>query len=96
MLLLKTLEERWVRHMPVDPHRITEVARRLLTRLEATYGDVPDAEVEGVLIVAAVKRGDSGRHAVHFDTSEMPAYAARGLLAEVDDHLGGNLSGARD
>ena len=76
--------------MPVDPHRITEVARRLLTRLEATYGDVPDAEVEGVLIVAAVKRGESGRHVVHFDTSEMPAYAARGLLAEVDDHLGGN------
>ena len=82
--------------MSVDPHRITEVARRLLTRLEATYGDVPDAEVEGVLIVAAVKRGDSGRHVVHFDTSEMPAYAARGLLAEVDDHLGGNLPGARD
>ena len=82
--------------MPVDPHRITEVARRLLTRLEATYGDVPDAEVEGVLIVAAVKRGDSGRHVMHFDTSEMPAYAARGLLAEVDDHLGGNLPGARD
>ena len=82
--------------MPIDPHRITDVARRLLTRLEATYGDVPDAEVEGVLIVAAVKRGDSGRHFVHFDTSEMPAYAARGLLAEVDDHLGGNLPGARD
>jgi hypothetical protein len=82
--------------MPVDPHRITEVARRLLMRLEATYGDVPDAEVEGVLVVAAVKRGESGRHVVHFDTSEMPAYAARGLLAEVDDHLGGNLPGARD
>jgi hypothetical protein len=96
MLLLRTLEERRVGHMPVDPHRITEVARRLLTRLEATYGDVPDAELEGVLIVAAVKRGDSGRHVVHFDTSEMPAYAARGLLTEVDDHLGGNLPGARD
>ena len=82
--------------MPIDPHRITEVARRLLTRLEATYGNLPDAEVESVLIVAAVKRGDSGGHAVHFDTSEMPAYAARGLLAEVDDHLGGNLPGARD
>ena len=82
--------------MPVDPHSITDVARRLLTRLEATYGDVPDAEVEGVLVVAAVKRGESGRHVVHFDTSEMPAYAARGLLAEVDDHLGGNLPGARD
>ena len=82
--------------MPVDPHRITEVARRLSTRLEATYGDVSDAEVEGVLVVAAVKRGESGRHVVHFDTSEMPAYAARGLLAEVDDHLGGNLPGARD
>jgi hypothetical protein len=82
--------------MPVDPHRITEVARRLLMRLEATYGDVPDAEVEGVLVVAAVKRGESGRHVVHFDTSEMPAYAARGLLAEVEDHLGGNLPGARD
>ena len=82
--------------MPVDPHRITEVARRLLTRLEAIYGDLPDAEVEGVLIVTAVKRGDSGRHVVHFDTSEMPAYAARGLLAEVDDNLGGNLPGARD
>ena len=82
--------------MPVDPHRITDVARRLLTRLEATYGDVPDAELEGVLIVAAVKRGDSGRHAVHFDTSEMPAHAAKGLLAEVDDHLGGKLPGARD
>ena len=85
-----------MRHMPVDPHRITEVARRLLTRLEVIYGDVPDAEVEGVLIVAAVKRGDSGRHVLHFDTSEMPAYAARGLLAEVEDHLGGNLPGARD
>jgi hypothetical protein len=82
--------------MPVDPHRITEVARRLLMRLEATYGDVPDAEVEGVLVVAAVKRGESGRHVVHFDTSEMPAYAARGLLAEVEDHLGGNLPGVRD
>jgi hypothetical protein len=33
---------------------------------------------------------------VHFNTSEMPAYAARGLLAEVDDQLGGNLPGARD
>ena len=73
-----------------------EVTQRLSTRLEATYGDVSDAEVEGVLVVAAVKRGESGRHVVHFDTSEMPAYAARGLLAEVDDHLGGNLPGARD
>ena len=82
--------------MPLDPHRITEVARRLSTRLEATYGDVPDAEVESVLVVAAVKRGDAGRDVVHFDTSEMPAYAARGLLVEVDDHLGGNLPGARD
>ena len=82
--------------MPVDPHRITEVARRLLTRLEATYGDVSDAEVESVLVVAAVKRGDAGRDVVHLDTSEMPAYAARGLLDEVDDHLGGNLPGARD
>ena len=82
--------------MPLAPHRITVVARRLSTRLEATYGDVPDAEVESVLVVAAVKRGDAGRDVVHFDTSEMPAYAARGLLAEVDDHLGGNLPGARD
>ena len=83
--------------MPLDPHRITDVARRLSTRLEATYyGDVPDAEVESVLVVAAVKRGDAGRDVVRFDTSEMPAYAARGLLAEVDDHLGGNLPGVRD
>ena len=82
--------------MPLDPHRITDVARRLSTRLEATYGDVPDAEVESVLVVAAVKRGDAGRDVVHFYTSEMPAYAARGLLAEVDDHLGGNLPGVRD
>ena len=82
--------------MPADPHSITEVARRLSTRLQATYTEVPDAEVEGVLVVVAVKRGDSAGHAVHFDTSEMPAYAARGLLAEVDDHLGGNLPGARD
>ena len=52
--------------MPVDPHRIMEVTQRLSTRLEATYGDVPDAEVEGVLVVAAVKRGESGRHIVHF------------------------------
>jgi hypothetical protein len=72
------------------------VAQRLSTRLQTTYADVPDAELEGVLVVAAVKRGGSERHAVHFDTSEMPAYAARGLLAEVDDHLGGNLPGARD
>ncbi len=83
--------------MPVvDPRRITEVAERLSARLEATYRDVPDAEVESVLVVAAVKRGDSGGHVVHFNTSDMPAYAARGLLAEVDDHLGGNLPGARD
>ena len=46
--------------MPLDPHRITEVARRLLMRLEATYGDVPDAEVESVLVVVAVKQGGSG------------------------------------
>ena len=46
--------------MPVDPHRIMEVTQRLSTRLEATYGDVSDAEVEGVLVVAAVKRGESG------------------------------------
>ena len=52
--------------MPVDPHSIMEVTQRLSTRLEATYGDVPDAEVEGVLVVAAVKRGESGRHIVHF------------------------------
>jgi hypothetical protein len=82
--------------MPVDPRRITEVAELLSTRLESTYRDTPDAELESVLVVAAVKRGDSGGHVVHFDTSEMPAYAARGLLAEVDDHLGGNLPGARD
>ena len=82
--------------MPVDPRRITEVAELLSTRLEATYRDTPDAELESVLVVAAVKRGNSGGHAVHFNTSEMPAYAARGLLAEVDDHLGGNLPGARD
>jgi hypothetical protein len=82
--------------MPVDPHSITEVAQRLSTRLEATYRDVPGAEVESVLVIAAVKQGSSGGHVVHFNTSEMPPYAARGLLAEVDDHLGGNLPGARD
>ena len=82
--------------MPVDPHIITEVAQRLSTRLEATYRDVPDAEVESVLVIAAVKRGGSRDHVVHFHTSDMPAYAARGLLAEVEDHLGGNLPGARD
>ena len=82
--------------MPVDPHSITEVAQRLSTRLEATYSDVPDAEVESVLVVVAVKQGVSGGHVVHFNTSDMPSYAARGLLAEVDDHLGGNLPGARD
>jgi hypothetical protein len=36
--------------MPVDPHYIPEVAQQLSTRLEATYSDVPDAEVEGVLV----------------------------------------------
>ena len=82
--------------MPVDAHTITEVAEMLSTRLEATYRDAPDAEVEGVLVVAAVKRGGSRDHVVHFNTSDMPAYAARGLLAEVDDLLGGNLPGARD
>ncbi len=82
--------------MPVDPRRITEVAELLSARLEATYRDTPDAELESVLVVAAVRQGDSGGHVVHFNTSEMPAYAARGLLAEVDDHLGGNLPGARD
>ncbi len=82
--------------MPVDPHSITEVAQRLSTRLEATYRDIPNAEVESVLVVAAVKRGGSRDHVVHFNTSDMPTYAARGLLAEVDDRLGGNLPGARD
>ncbi len=83
--------------MPVDPHSITEVAQRLSTRLEATYRDIPNAEVEGVLVVATVKRGGSGKnHVIHFNTSDMPAYAARGLLAEVDDRLGGNLPGGRD
>lgn len=82
--------------MPIDLHSITEVAQRLSTRLEAHYRDVPDAEVESVLVIAAVKRGDSGGHVVHFNTSDMPVYAARGLLVEVDDHLGGNLPGARD
>ena len=82
--------------MPIDPHNITEVAHRLSTRLEAAYREVPDAEVESVLVVAAVKPGGSGEHVVHFNTSDMPAYAARGLLAEVDDLLGGNLPPARD
>ena len=82
--------------MPVDPRYITEVAQLLSERLEATYEDVPNARLESVLVVAAVKRGGSGEHVVHFNTSEMPAYAARGLLAEVDDHLGGTLPGARD
>ena len=82
--------------MPVDLQSITEVAQRLSTRLEATYSDVPDAEVESVLVVVAVKQGGSGGHVVHFNTSDIPAYAARGLLAEVDDLLGGNLPGARD
>jgi hypothetical protein len=82
--------------VPIDPYRITEVAEVLSRRLEGTYRDLLDAQVEGVLVVAAVKRGGSGEHVVHFNTSEMPAYAARGLLAEVDDQLGGNLPGARD
>jgi len=82
--------------MPVDPRGITEVAQRLSGRLNDTYGGVADAELEGVLVIAAVKRGASGQHVVHFNTSDMPAYAARGLLAEVDDLLAGNLPGARD
>ncbi len=82
--------------MPLDPHSITEVAQRLSARLKDTYGDVADAEVESVLVIAAVKQGASGHHVVHFDTSDMPAYAARGLMSEVDDHLGGSLPGARD
>lgn len=72
------------------------MAQRLATRLEATYKDIPDAEVENVLVIAAVKKGWSREHVVHFNTSEMPPYAARGLLSEVDDHLGGNLPGSRD
>ncbi len=82
--------------MPVDSHGITELAQQLSSRLEAAYRDVPDAEAESVLVIAAVRRGGSGDHVVRFNTSDMPAYAARGLLAEVDDHLGGNLPGARD
>jgi hypothetical protein len=82
--------------MPIDLHSITEVAQRLSTRHETHYRDVPDAEVESVLVIVAVKRGGSGGHVVHFNTSDMPVYAARGLLVEVDDHLGGNLPGARD
>jgi hypothetical protein len=83
--------------MAIDLSRITEVAQLLSERLEATYADVADAEVEGVLVIAAVKREPSGEAVVHFNTSEgMSAYAARGLLVEVDDHLGGNLPGARD
>ena len=82
--------------MPVDPRYITEVAQLLSERLEATYGDAQNARLESVLVVAAVKREDSGDHVVHFNTSDMPAYAARGLLAEVDDLLGGNLPPARD
>jgi hypothetical protein len=52
--------------MPVDPHRITEVAQRLSTRLEATYSDLPDAEVESVLVVAAGQARGFGttRHAL--------------------------------
>ncbi|MDQ3922175.1 MAG: hypothetical protein M3248_07515 [Actinomycetota bacterium] len=69
--------------MPIDPYRITEVAQVLSRRLGATYRNLPDAQVEGVFVVAAVKRGGSGEHVVRFNTSEMPAYAARGLLAEV-------------
>ena len=82
--------------MAIDPSSITEVAQLLSGRLENIYGNVADAEVESVLVIAAVKRGDMRQHIVHFDTSDMPSYAARGLLAEVDDHLGGNLPGARD
>ena len=82
--------------MAMDLSRITEVAQLLSGRLETIYGNVADAEVESVLVIAAVKRGDMRQHIVHFDTSDMPSYAARGLLAEVDDHLGGNLPGARD
>lgn len=82
--------------MTVDPRYITEVAQLLSERLEATYEDVQNARLESVLVVAAVKREDFGDHVVHFDTSDMPAYAARGLLAEVDDVLGGNLPPARD
>ena len=82
--------------MPVDPRYITEVAQLLSERLEATYGDAQNARLESVLVVAAVEREDSGDHVVHFNTSDMPAYAARGLLAEVDDLLGGNLPPARD
>ena len=81
----------------MDPSRISEVATRLSTRLEATYADAADAEVESVLAVAAVKPGSSAQAVVHFNTNEgMSAYAARGLLAEVDDRLGGNLPGAMD
>ena len=82
--------------MTVDPRYITEVAQLLSERLEATYKDVQNARLESVLVVAAVKREDFGDHVVHFNTSDMPAYAARGLLAEVDDVLGGNLPPARD
>ena len=82
--------------MPVDPRKLTEVAQLLSERLEATYGDAQNARLESVLVVAAVKREDFGDHVVHFNTSDMPAYAARGLLAEVDDLLGGNLPPARD
>jgi hypothetical protein len=31
--------------MPLDRHSTTEVAQQLSTRIEATYNDVPDAEV---------------------------------------------------
>ena len=81
----------------MDPSRISEVASRLSTRLEATYADAADAEVESVLVIAAVKRGSSGQAGVNFNTSEgMSAYAARALLVEVADRLGGNLPAAMD
>ena len=72
--------------MAVDGIKLGNVAARLMDQLEQTREK--DAELESVIIIAAVTNDADRQTTVHYSVSDnMPQHVALGLLTVVQNNL---------
>ncbi len=70
--------------MSVEQAKIGEVAARLMERLECEFEEDEGAQIEGVVLISAVRHDNGKRVTINYDSgSEMASYQVMGLLHYV-------------
>ncbi len=70
--------------MSIEQVKVGEVAARLMERLEAEFEEDKSAQIEGVVLISAVRHDNGRRVTINYDSgSEMAPYQVMGLLQYV-------------